>query len=52
MMIMMLRMCHVTCWNKVVYTEGLLMEGSGSVLGFHQQLLDISKESWIFGVSR
>lgn len=51
-MIMMLWMWHVACWNKVVYTEGLLMEGSGSVLGFHQQLLGISKESWIFEVSR
>lgn len=45
-------MWHVTCWNKVGYTERLLMEGSDSVLGFDQQLLGISKESWIFGVSR
>lgn len=27
------------CWNKVVCTEGLLMEGSGSVLGFHSSYL-------------
>lgn len=36
---MMLWMWHVTCWNKVVCTEGLLMEGSGSVLGFHSSYL-------------
>lgn len=44
-------MWHVTCWSKIVRTEVLLMEGSGSVLGFHQELFSISKESWIFGVS-
>lgn len=43
-------MRHVTCWNKIVCTEVLLMEGSGSVLGFHQELFSVSKESWIFGV--
>lgn len=47
----MLGVWHVTCWSKIVCTEVLLMEGSDSVLGFHQELLSISKESWIFKVS-
>lgn len=44
-------MWRVTCWNEIIRAGVLLMEGSGSVLGFHQELFSVSKESWIFGVS-